>query len=50
MGREVDRGHKTPGERREEEDMRKRKKIRGNVEPVEEHVRGQAGKETFEFK
>lgn len=50
MGREQERGHVDPQTRREEEEMRKRKKIKGNVEPVEEMVHGQAGKETFEFK
>jgi hypothetical protein len=50
MGREHQRGHVEPNERREEEEMRKRKKIKGNVEPVEEVVHGQSGKETFEFK
>jgi hypothetical protein len=42
--------HEKPGKRREEEEMRKRKKIRGNVEPVEEPVKGQSGAEHFEFK
>lgn len=42
--------HEKPNERRKEEEMRKRKKIQGNVEPVEEPVKGQSGKEHFEFK
>jgi hypothetical protein len=42
--------HEKPSKRREEEELRKRKKIRGNVEPVEEPVKGQSGMETFEYK
>jgi hypothetical protein len=42
--------HEKPSKRREEEEMRKRKRIRDNLEPVEEHVKGQTGGETFEFK
>ena len=42
--------HEKPSKRREEEELRKRKKIRGNVEPVEEPVKGQSGAETFEYK
>ena len=41
--------HEKPSKRREEEELRKRKKIKGNVEPVEEPVKGQSGKEHFEF-
>ena len=41
--------HEKPKKRREEEEMRKRKRIKGNVEPVEEPVKGQSGKEHFEF-
>ena len=41
--------HEKPGKRREEEEMRRRKRIRGNVEPVEEPVRGQSGEGHFEF-
>jgi hypothetical protein len=44
------RGHIDPNKRREEEEIRKKKKIRGNVEPVEEMVHGQTGRETFEYK
>lgn len=50
MKHEPERGHVEPQKRREEEELRKRKKIKGNVEPVEEMVHGQTGKETFEFK
>jgi hypothetical protein len=42
--------HVNPGERRKEEEMRKRKKVRGNVEPVEEPVKGQSGQQHFEFR
>ena len=42
--------HEKPGERRKEEEMRRRKRVRGNVEPVEEPVKGQTGGERFEFK
>jgi hypothetical protein len=42
--------HEKPSKRREEEEMLKRKKIRGNVEPAEEPVQGQSGAEHFEFK
>lgn len=47
--REHKRGHEGKEKRNEEEEMRKRKKIKGNVEPVEEPVKGQAGKQTFEY-
>ena len=42
--------HEKPSKRREEEEMRKRKRIRGNLEPAEEIERGQSGAGTFEYK
>lgn len=40
--------HEKPKERRDEEKMRKRKRIIGNLTPVEEPVQGQSGNEHFE--
>jgi hypothetical protein len=42
--------HEKPSKRREEEEMRKRKRVRGNVEPAEEPIKGQSGAEHFEVK
>ena len=50
MKPEPERGHMDPHKRREEEELQKKKKIKGNIEPVEEFVHGQTGRETFEFK
>lgn len=44
------RSHIEPVKRRDEEEMRKRKKIgRGNIEPVEKPVKGQTDKGIFKF-
>jgi hypothetical protein len=42
--------HEKPSKRREEEEMRKRKRVHGNLEPAEPLDTGQSGIGQFEVK